>query len=179
MHFSDDDITEDYLDSDGNWLVPPQDPNDPVDPATWLAMDEQERHMRLIAFHLNMPEDEPHPPMENVRMHAVAHCIVENQLAEGMTETVENLERLMASGVTRHHAIHALGEVIMGKVFQMLNGFTGEESSDDDVFEGVAREMDQIEAHRWLPKKRPSPPKTRKIDRKKQKAKRKAGRKKR
>jgi len=54
-------------------------------------------------------------------MHGVAHVIVENQVAAGDSTVVPvTLARLMREGLDRHDAIHAIGSVLMGIVFDVI-----------------------------------------------------------
>lgn len=45
-------------------------------PAAWLALDESERIELCIAFHKKTKEKPP-----NLKLHAIIHAVVENQLA--------------------------------------------------------------------------------------------------
>ncbi len=91
------------------------DPQVAPDPAVWRATDE---HARLRAI-----EDYHHRAalkMPNVRMHAVIHNVVENQLAEGLPEVLATFERLALAGLSRHDALHAVGSVVAGQIHAML-----------------------------------------------------------
>jgi hypothetical protein len=51
---------------------------------------------------------------QNAKVHAVVHAIVENHIALGDEIPVRRtIERLMAEGLDRHDAIHAVGMVLM------------------------------------------------------------------
>jgi hypothetical protein len=76
----------------------------------WLARDEQERIDAVARFHRRSPA--PHPPAPNPKLHAVFHMVAENQIAaNNPPEARETLVRLMAEGVDRHSAIHAISSV--------------------------------------------------------------------
>jgi hypothetical protein len=47
--------------------------------------------------------------------------IVENQLAEGLAVVEAALQRLLADGLDRHVALHAIGSVLMGHVWNLKN----------------------------------------------------------
>lgn len=72
--------------------------------AEWLALDEQERIALAEKYHrvarIKMP---------NVKMHAIAHAVVENQIAEGYEPVVRAMTRLISTGLSRHDALHAIG----------------------------------------------------------------------
>lgn len=49
------------------------------------------------------------------------HAIVENQVAADVpAEARATLERLVAAGVARHDAIHAIGSVVAGAIWRVL-----------------------------------------------------------
>lgn len=55
-----------------------------------------------------------------MNLHALAHVIVENQLAEDLPEARRALERLLGEGLDRHDAIHAIASVLMGHFWNLL-----------------------------------------------------------
>ena len=73
------------------------DPEVPPDPAEWLRLDEQER-IRLIEEH----HREQRIELPNLKLHAVFHAIVENQIAEQLESSLRGLTRLTAEGLSRH-----------------------------------------------------------------------------
>lgn len=84
------------------------------DPKKWLMLDEQERLDLVEDYHWRARVDLP-----NEKVHAIAHAVVENQIAIGEELRVERtLRRLMAEGLDRHDAIHAIGLVC----FELLHG---------------------------------------------------------
>jgi hypothetical protein len=88
------------------------------DPQDWLELDEQERIDQVIEYH-----HRHHLPMgESVKLHGVAHVVVENQIALGdPPATREALIRLMGEGLDRHDALHAVGSVVMGIVIDAVH----------------------------------------------------------
>jgi hypothetical protein len=46
---------------------------------------------------------------------------VENQLAEGLPEAKRALERLLADGLGRHDAVHAIASVLMRHLWNLTN----------------------------------------------------------
>ena len=84
------------------------DPLVPPDPAAWIALDEQDRMNLIEHYHVRHKIKLP-----NVKIHATIHAMVENQIAEGDALPVrEKARRLMAQGLNRHYAIHAIGSVV-------------------------------------------------------------------
>lgn len=95
-------------------------PSLPVDPRLWSALSEPERVKATEAAHLPPPDG--HPPIDNTRVHAALHAVVETQVAAGQPpEARRALERLIAEGVDRHTAIHALGTVASEFLLQVLH----------------------------------------------------------
>lgn len=84
-------------------------------PARWLSASEDQRIAAVIAAHRQAPTGEGGP-----RIHATAHVIVENQLAEHVPEPTAALTRLLAAGVERHEAIHALASVVVAEVYGVM-----------------------------------------------------------
>ncbi len=105
--FDDDDRDDggDDGDPDPGWSY---DANTAPDPEVWLATDESLKLAAIEAHHGALAVDLPNP-----RLHATMHAIVENQLAANApVESRATLERLVAAGVIRHEAIHAIGSVV-------------------------------------------------------------------
>jgi len=84
------------------------DPN--VRPASteWLELDELDQVDLVTAYHTH-----ERIAVSHLQMHALLHVVVENQLAEGIDVAGEAMERLMAEGLDRHEAIHAIGSVLL------------------------------------------------------------------
>jgi hypothetical protein len=58
--------------------------------------------------------------MPNSSLHAAIHVVVENQVALGGEIPVqETLARLMGEGLSRHEAVHAVGSVLAGILFDL------------------------------------------------------------
>jgi hypothetical protein len=117
------------------------DANKAPDPETWLALDEQKRIDRAIEYHRRY-----HLPMGgNAKLHGAAHVIVENQLALGDPPAVrEALARLMGEGLDRHDALHAVGSVVMGIVFDAVA-----KNSGSDINARYGRELAELTAAGW------------------------------
>lgn len=118
------------------------DPETPPDAADWLALDEMAR-VQLVKKHhqaqrLRMP---------NLSVHAMFHTIVENQLAEGYAPAVRAMARLMAGGLSRHDAVHAIGSVIVGFVYEAAK--SPDASPAGDLQPAIAVAMDRLTAASW------------------------------
>lgn len=111
--FDDDDDDDDDSDLNIDWIY---DANSPPDPEVWLATDETLKLAAIEAHHRALAIDLPNP-----RLHATLHAVVENQLAARTpAETVVTLERFLAAGVMRHEAVHAIGSVVAGAIWDVL-----------------------------------------------------------
>ena len=94
------------------------DPDHDIDVEAWLALDEDERIALVSDYHRRRRIRLP-----NRNVHATIHVIVENQLALGDKFPASSvLRRLMSEGLDRHEAVHALGSVLAGQIFNALKG---------------------------------------------------------
>jgi hypothetical protein len=94
------------------------DPNVPPDPDEWSEMDEEECIAAALEYH-----QEQEGEMQRIRMHAMIHATVENQVAMGEEIPVAaTVERLMGEGLSRHDAIHAVGCVLSDHLQRVFEG---------------------------------------------------------
>ena len=100
------------------------DPETPPHAAEWLQTDEGKRIELVSSYHHRKKVRLPKP-----QLHAVIHVILENQLALGETVVAETLDRLMSEGLTRHDALHAMGYVLVGDMYELMQE-TGEATGD-------------------------------------------------
>jgi hypothetical protein len=86
----------------------------PPDPKAWLELDDTERIDLVAAYHRRF-----HLPFGgSAKLHGAVHAVVENQVALGNATAVPaTLTRLMDEGLGRHDAIHAVGSVLVGIIF--------------------------------------------------------------
>ena len=85
------------------------DPLKAPDAAEWVALDEAERLELVIDYHKRARVDLP-----NLPVHASMHVAVENQVALGdETPVREKVRQLVAQGLNRHDAIHAVASVLI------------------------------------------------------------------
>jgi hypothetical protein len=76
-------------------------------PGPWLDSSESERLARVQRYHELALEPADQPP--SASLHAGLHVMVENQLATNQPPQARAaLGRLMAEGLSRHNAIHAI-----------------------------------------------------------------------
>jgi len=116
------------------------DPEKAPDPNDWLSLDEDERISLAIQYHRQHREKLP-----NVRLHAVLHVIIENQLAEPIPVVKEALARLMAEGLDRHEALHAIGSVLATHLFQQMKG----QSNSIDPNDPYLKDLRSLTASSW------------------------------
>jgi hypothetical protein len=123
-------------------MIPLQyDPEHPVDPVEWLALDESERIELVRQYHRQNRIRLP-----NETLHALTHVIVENQAALGETFVTQAvLLRLMHEGLDRHEAIHAMGSVLAE---QLVAAFRQEDTSDD-LGADYAKGIEALTADSW------------------------------
>lgn len=117
------------------------DPLTPPSIADWTELDESERLDLVRAYHQRQGDDLPNPDA-----HAVAHVIVEDQVAlADETPVAAVMERLMQEGLDRHEAIHAIGCVLMGTLHE-----AAQDDNEADPTTAYYRELVQLTAEKWL-----------------------------
>jgi hypothetical protein len=109
----------------------PYDPFVTPDARSWLALSEAQRIDDVLDYHRRSQIVSP-----SARLHAALHVTVENQLAEGHAPAVAALERLMAAGIDRHEAIHAIATVAAAQMQRVLR--------DKRPFDQAAYEQDLL-----------------------------------
>ena len=120
------------------------DPLQDIDPDPWLALDEQLRLDAVEHYHRRR-----RIPLPNRKVHAIIHVVVENQVALGDQYAAKSvLERLMREGLDRHEAIHAIGSVLTGRIFDALkhNKYKGRES---ELSADYLEKLKQLTAESW------------------------------
>ena len=118
------------------------DPEIAPDSTAWLELDEQER-IQLAEVH----HQAARITLPNVKVHAVFHAIVENQIAEGLESVVRAMLRLMNEGLSRHDALHAIGSVVAEHLFETLDT-----KANDDTKTVQARydaAVERLSAQEW------------------------------
>ncbi len=113
-------------------------------PKAWKALDEQERIDMVEAYH-----DRAGVALPNPRLHATLHVVVENQVALGDETPIRGeLARLMREGLDRHQAVHAVGTVLAGMMFNMLQGDSAEGLGEPN--EKLFDEVRELTAEKWF-----------------------------
>jgi hypothetical protein len=110
-------------------------------PDQWLKLEEAQQIELVAAHHRGIKVKTPRP-----EVHAMVHVVVEDQLAEGIKPVQDALKRLMADGLDRHDAIHAMGTVLMDHFQRIARG----ESTGPDSHEQYFRDLKELTAEKWL-----------------------------
>jgi len=105
------------------------------DPEEWLALDEQERIDLVQDYHRRM-----RIRVQNARLHATAHVIVESQIALGdETPAHRTAQRLMDEGLDRHEAIHAIGMVLFKFMYDLMKAPVSDSDRNVPYFAALER----------------------------------------
>jgi hypothetical protein len=120
------------------------------DPDDWLATDEQSRIDVIERYHRREGI-----AVERATVHATFHAIVENQIAEGDQLPVRRiLQRLMAEGLDRHEAIHAIGSVLAGHINDLMRTPASQtpatKQQSDELNAVYFSELEKLTAEGWL-----------------------------
>lgn len=107
----------------------------------WSALDEAYQIRIVQAYHRRQRVRLPKP-----RVHATLHVVVENQLAIPEPVVVETCARLRGEGLSRHEAIHAIAQVLIGHIHDIL---TGKRREVTDVNEPYFEELKSLTAEIW------------------------------
>jgi hypothetical protein len=117
------------------------DPLTAPDAEQWLALDETERIQLALDFHARARVELP-----NAEAHAVLHAVVENQIALGDATPVRGkLRQLMAQGLDRHDAVHAIASVLV----HYLSRLTRDPEAAGDVNAGYYSALKRLNARKW------------------------------
>src|SRR5262249_22992459 len=87
-------------------------------------------------------------PKGGARIHALFHVVVENQVALGdKTPVKQTVQRLMAEGLDRHDAVHAVGSVLAGHMNDLLRGAEPNPTGDPNT--AYYAQLEALTAHAW------------------------------
>ena len=114
------------------------DPEIAPDPDEWLASTEGERLDAVCRHHQTARHQVGIP-----QRHAAIHVTVENQLAERHRDAAEAMDRLLADGLRRHEALHAIVSVVAAKMFEILKSG---QTHDPGVY---SRKLQELTAAAW------------------------------
>jgi uncharacterized protein YoaH (UPF0181 family) len=103
-------------------------------PQQWLALDEQVRIQLAEEYHRIEGISVP-----NRKAHAVFHAIIENQIAENLEPVVRAMARLMAEGLSRHDAIHAIASILAEHLHALFNAKAGENKTTANYIAAVEK----------------------------------------
>jgi|SRR5215813_5133949 len=118
------------------------DPDKQIDPEEWMALDDDERGYLVENYHTKKRFKMP-----NLKLHAIIHVVVENQIALGDAVPAKRaLARLMRQGLSRHNAVHAIGSVLASHIFDLMKH--GPVSADPSA--DYSRQLEKLNAEDWL-----------------------------
>ncbi len=108
-----------------------------------LEADETEKHLAVLGYHrrarIQLPSEQ---------VHAVIHTVVENQVTTGdETPVAEAIQRLREQGLSRHEAIHAVGTVLAGHMWELTQG---EVAATEDPNIAYFEEVRTLSAQKWF-----------------------------
>ncbi|MBV8751567.1 MAG: hypothetical protein JO328_01760 [Hyphomicrobiales bacterium] len=107
-------------------------------------MDEQERINLVEQYHRRAGIRLP-----NVKVHAIIHAVVENQIALGDEIPVRRtLERLISEGLDRHDAIHAIGSVVAFHISDVVS--RPEALPKENPHDAYYAALERLTADEWL-----------------------------
>jgi hypothetical protein len=107
----------------------------------WNELSEEERLDLIIDHHRRKRVRLP-----NARMHTLAHLIVENQALLGEETPVRaTLDRLIGEGLDRHEAVHAVGMVLLGLMWEVCT-----DRLQTNPATKYYQELQELSAEKWL-----------------------------
>ncbi|NIO00750.1 MAG: hypothetical protein GTO42_01205 [Candidatus Latescibacteria bacterium] len=109
------------------------DPLKAPDPQVWIEFGEADRIGAVLEYHKDAGFEAP-----NERLHAVLHVVVENQLAMGEAPVLKTLGRLLADGLDRHDAVHAIGSVLARHMYKLLQSESPSKNLPDSYYQDLA-----------------------------------------
>ncbi len=118
------------------------DPLEAPEAGEWLALDEDEQLASVMAYH-----EAEGLADEISATHSVCHVAVETQCALGdETPVRRTIERLMQEGLDRHEAVHAVGTLLTGRLYDALQaGTVNDDAANDSFF----AEVERLTAESW------------------------------
>jgi hypothetical protein len=117
------------------------DPAQAPDPAQWNALSESARLALIEDYHRRARISLP-----DVRVHAGAHMVVENQAALGDELPVRRaIQRLMGGGLDRHEAVHAVASVLTNALYDLLKN-PDSAAVDQERYNAA---VERLTAERW------------------------------
>jgi hypothetical protein len=119
------------------------DPHQQPNAEEWLATGETERTGLVADYHRDSGIELP-----NAELHASMHMIVETQIAMGgdMLPVRVKIRQLMAQGLDRHDAVHAVGSVLAQHIWRVTRAGQDLPDADERYFSALRR----LSARQWL-----------------------------
>jgi hypothetical protein len=115
------------------------DPLDAPDPLAWLATDEHERQRLIEDYHRRQGTTLP-----DAKAHALIHLAIEGQIAADAPDVRAALQRLIAEGLDRHEAVHALSFVFVEFMHDAASG-----KSEAECKATYATKLQKLTAEGW------------------------------
>ena len=80
-------------------------------------IEDLERLLLILESHSDESEAvrDPDDPGESPLLHAILHEVAETALAQGHAAEHDQLQQLLAAGLTRHEAIHRIGREMVAR----------------------------------------------------------------
>jgi hypothetical protein len=118
------------------------DPLEAPEPKEWLAVDEAGRIQLAQDYHRRARVRLP-----NEKLHAVFHVVIENQIALGDVTSVQStVQRLIAEGLDRHEAIHAIASVLA----EFMHDLVKNPGSNTESNQAYSAALQRLTAEGWL-----------------------------
>jgi hypothetical protein len=117
------------------------DPDREPEAKAWLELDEDERLLRIEAYHRLAGI-----PLPDGALHALFHMIVENQIAlRDETPVQRTVARLVAEGLDRHDAMHA----VASRIAEQMHAATKSDNSSLISSEAYFAALQTLTAAAW------------------------------
>ena len=118
-------------------------PDFSLPPDKWLELDEDSQIDLVATYHRRARIRLP-----NARLHTAFHVVVENQIASGEPAVLRALERLLADGLGRHDATHAIASVLSAHIFVLLKGERMDATVDPNL--AYFEQLESLTAASWV-----------------------------
>jgi hypothetical protein len=120
------------------------DPEVALDPSRWQELGGDDRIMLAAAYHRRAEIEVP-----DMMAHATVHVIIENQVAMGdESPASRTIERLMSEGLSRHDAIHAVGNVLIAHLTDTLKAGAPNNEAYNEAVERLTAESGRTDIGR-------------------------------
>lgn len=109
------------------------DPSTAPDVETWLRYHVRERELAVRRAHEKAKGAHPKLGIKDIGRHDIEHQVVESWIARDAHDAPRALERLCSAGLTRHEAIHALGDAFARVLQRDMETMEAEGEVDEDI----------------------------------------------